>query len=100
MAKQIKKTTKKTTAAKTVAKKQTVKATPVKETPCNCDRGCPCGCHKHGFAHVLKHVIILAIVFVLGIFAGSTLHFGPAKKSCPFQHSIQQHASEIPQCLQ
>ncbi len=76
-----KKQTKKTT--KTVAKKATVKKAPVveQETPCTCG----CGCHKHGFTHLLKKLIILAIVFLLGMFAGQSIHFGKPK-SCPFNH--------------
>jgi hypothetical protein len=80
--KQIKKTTKN---IKTTAKKATVKKAPVveQETPCPC--GCGCGCHKHGFMHFLKKLIILAIVFLLGMFAGQSIHFGKPK-SCPFNH--------------
>lgn len=71
MAKQTK-TIKKTVATKTVANKTPVMAH-------ECGKDCPCGCHKHGVAHVLKKIIILAIVFALGMVAGRVLYFGPAK---------------------
>ena len=69
----------KKTTKKPVEKKTTVKPAPVMEHKCNCEAGCPCGCHKHGAAHALKHIIILAIVFALGMVVGKALHFGPAK---------------------
>lgn len=82
--KQIKKTT------KAVAKKTAVKKAPVvkQETPCPCG----CGCHKHGAAHFLKKLIILAIVFVLGMFAGQAIHFGKPKHFA-FQH--MQHMQPV-----
>ena len=66
MAKQTKKTT---------IKKRTVvaKATPVMEPKCACGKDCPCGCHKHGSAHVIKHIIVWAIIFALGMACGKMM---------------------------
>ena len=63
MAKQIKKNT----AVK--------KAAPVREH--NCVHDCPCGCHKHGMGHRIKHVVILLLVFILGYACGKMFWFGP-----------------------
>ena len=83
MAKQTKTTTKKTVAKKVAA----VKPAPVAEKTCACGKDCPCGCHKHSCAHKLKHIIILALVFALGMVAGRVLYFGPAKHA-PMHHKM------------
>ena len=62
MAKQIK---------KTVAKKIATKPAPIMEHKCGSD--CPCGCHKHGAAHRVKHIVILLLVFVLGYACGKIM---------------------------
>ena len=87
MAKQTtKKVIKKTTAKKTVIKatvKPAVKPAAVEtQAPCTC--GCGCGCHKH----ILKKIVVLAIVFALGMFAGKTLHFGAPKFHKPMFHPV------------
>lgn len=58
MAKQTQKTIKKTS----------VKPMPVMEHNCGAD--CPCGCHKHGSVHRIKHILILIVVFILGLACG------------------------------
>lgn len=63
MAKQIKKNT----AVK--------KAAPVMEH--NCAHDCPCGCHKHGAGHRIKHIVVLLLVFILGYACGKMFWFGP-----------------------
>jgi len=82
MTKQTKKVIKKTTAKKTV-KKAAVKPAVV-ETPAPCNCGCGCGCHKH----VLKKIIVLALVFALGMFAGKALHFGGPRFHKPMFHPV------------
>ena len=60
-------------AKKAVAKKVAVKKAPVVEHECTCGKDCPCGCHKHGKLHMLKHIIILAIVFAIGLACGKMM---------------------------
>ena len=62
-----KKTTKKMPVKKTVAK-----TAPVMEHRCEC--GEHCHCHCHGGAHWLKHVIVWAIIFALGVVAGKIMY--------------------------
>ena len=62
--------TKKTTK-KTAVKKTTVKKAPVMEPKCACGENCQCHCH--GGAHWVKHVIVWAIIFALGMVAGKML---------------------------
>ncbi|MBR5903909.1 MAG: hypothetical protein IKZ49_00045 [Alphaproteobacteria bacterium] len=85
MAKQTKKVIKKTTAKKPV-KKATVK--PAVETTKPCECGCGCCCHHHGAAHVLKKIIILAIVFALGMVAGKAFNFGAPRHHQPMFHPV------------
>ena len=66
MAKQTKTTTKKRTVA--------TKATPVMEPKCACGKDCPCGCHKHGSMHIVKHIIVWAIIFALGLACGKMMN--------------------------
>ncbi|MBR3510474.1 MAG: hypothetical protein IKN73_00220 [Alphaproteobacteria bacterium] len=70
----------KTTTKKTVVKKTAVKPAPVMEQTCACGKDCPCGCHKHGFAHALKHIVIWAIIFALGMFCGKMMNCDAAHK--------------------
>ena len=68
-------------ATKKVAKKAPVKKTtdePVKE--CGCGSKCMCGCHKHGTAHIIKHIIVWAIIFALGMACGKMMNCGHHKK--------------------
>lgn len=90
MAKQTKKVIKKTTAKKPAVKTvKKVAAKPVVEAqkPCECGCGCGCGCHKHA-GHVLKKIIVLALVFALGMFAGKALHFGGSRHFHPMFHPV------------
>ena len=72
--------------------KKTVKKTVAKPAPVvmehKCGNDCPCGCHKHSVGHRLKHILILVIVFILGFLCGCPMrgpvHFGPARG--PFKH--------------
>ena len=61
------KTTKKTVKKATV-KKAPVKPAPVMEHKCMCDE--KCNCHCHGRAHWVKHIIVWAIIFALGMVCG------------------------------
>ena len=61
-----KKTTKKTTV-----KKSTVKPAPVMEHKCAC--GETCRCHCNAYAHWVKKIVVLAIVFALGMVCGKML---------------------------
>lgn len=79
--------------AKQTNKKPTVKKTAVKPVPVmehRCGSDCPCGCHRHGAGHRVKHVVALLIIFVLGYACGRTMCFrhagimmGPAKMHHP-----------------
>lgn len=74
----------KKTAKKTAAKKPVVKAAPVVEHKCECGEHCHC----HGRAHWLKHVIILALVFALGMVCGKMLPCGQHHKQMPKTHPV------------
>lgn len=88
MAKQIKKTaTKKVVTKKSPVKKTVVKPAPVAEPTCGCGHDCSCGCHKHGSLHFVKHIIVLAIIFVLGMFVGQAMRFGHHPRPFHFQHA-------------
>ena len=65
------------TTKKAPVKKTEVKSEPVMEHKCECGENCKCHCH--GRAHLIKHIIILALVFALGMVCGRVLYFGPAK---------------------
>lgn len=78
MAKQTKTTTKKRTVA--------AKATPVMEHTCACGKECPCGCHKHGSMHVIKHIIVWAIIFALGMACGKMMNCQHPGKKMMFHH--------------
>lgn len=66
MAKQTKRT-----ATKSVATKTKVKTAPVMEHKCGCGADCPCHCH--GSAHWVKHIIVWAIIFALGMACGKMM---------------------------
>ncbi len=76
MAKQIKK--------KTTVKKTATKPAPVMEHKCGPD--CPCGCHKHGAGHRVKHIIILLIVFIIGCVCGKMMCFKGKMMMGPVKH--------------
>ena len=77
----VKKTAKKTTVKKTYAK-----PTPVKEYKCECGENCHCHCH--GCAHWLKHVIVWAIIFALGMVCGKMLDCGHHGKHMPKMNPV------------
>ena len=74
----------KKTTKKMVAKKAPVKSAPVME------HKCPCGenCHCHGSAHWIKHVIVWAIIFALGMVCGKMLDCGHGMKHMPKMHPV------------
>jgi len=79
--------------------KRTIRKTAVKPAPVmehQCGNDCPCGCHKHGASHRLKHIIILLIVFILGYACGKVLHFGPRMMMGPVH---PQHPVFVNGCL-
>lgn len=70
----------KQTAKKNVIRKSPVKHVPVMEHSCGCGKDCPCGCHRHGSAHVIKHIIVWAIIFALGMACGKMMNCGHGRK--------------------
>lgn len=59
----------KKTIKKVPAKKATVKkSAPVMEHKCECGENCKCHCH--GSAHWVKHIVVWAIIFALGMVCG------------------------------
>ncbi len=73
----------KKTMKRLVAKKAPVKPAPVMEHKCDCGRDCPC--HRHG--HFIKHLILWAIIFALGMVCGKMFccgHHG-------FKHMPKMH---------
>lgn len=76
-----KKTTKKPTVKKTYAK-----PAPVMEHKCAC--GEQCHCHCHGSAHWVKHLIVWAIIFALGMVCGKMLDCGHGPKHMPKLHPV------------
>ena len=77
--------TKKTTK-KVVAKKAPVKSAPVMEHKCEC--GGNCKCHCHGGAHWVKHLIVWAIIFALGMVAGKMFCCHHGFKHMPKMHPV------------
>ena len=59
---------------KKIIKKTTVKKAPVKKSAPVMEHECGCGenckCHCHGGAHWVKHIIVWAIIFALGMVCG------------------------------
>ena len=64
------------TTKKAPVKKTEVKTVPATEHKCGCGENCKCHCH--GRAHLIKHILILALVFALGMVCGRVL-YSPAK---------------------
>lgn len=56
---------------KTTARKNFVKPAPVMENKCACGKNC--NCHCHGTAHWIKHIIVWAIIFALGMVCGKMM---------------------------
>ena len=76
--------TKKTTVKKTTAKKTVVKAAPVMEHKCECGGHCHC----HGGAHWVKHIIVWAIIFALGMVCGKMMYCGHGHKHMPKMNPV------------
>ena len=77
----------KKTIKKTTVKKTTVKKAPVMEHKCECGENCKCHCH--GSAHWVKHIVVWAIIFALGMVCGKMVccgHHGP--KHMPKMHPV------------
>lgn len=68
----------KKTSRKPVAKRAQIKSAPVMEHRCECGENCHCHCH--GMAHWIKHLIVWAIIFALGMVAGKTMNCGHHKQ--------------------
>lgn len=81
-------------ATKSVAKKTTVKPAPVMEHKCGCGADCPCHCH--GSAHWVKHIIVWAIIFALGMACGKMMDCGHHKK---MMHRKMMHPVFTNGCL-
>jgi len=82
-----KKTVKKTTVKKATVKKSAVKAAPVMEHKCECGENCKCHCH--GSAHWVKHIIVWAIIFALGMVCGKLVCCGGhGMKHMPKMHPV------------
>ena len=70
---------------KTTVKKAAVKSAPVMEHKCECAGGCHC----HGRAHWVKHIIVWAIIFALGVACGKMIcHGGHGPKKMPKMHPV------------
>lgn len=63
---------------KSIKKKPVMKQTPVKEHNCGCGADCPCHCH--GRAHWVKHIIVWAIIFALGMACGKMMNCHHGKR--------------------
>nr|MBQ0091595.1 hypothetical protein [Candidatus Enterousia merdequi] len=72
----------KKTIKKPVAKKAIAKTTPVVEHKCEC------GGHCHCRAHVVKHIILLVVVFALGMICGRILLCGHGYKHFQKTHPV------------
>ena len=84
---------KKTTTKKSTVKKVDVKKTaPVMEHKCEC--GEHCQCHCHGGAHWVKHIIVWAIIFALGMVCGKMMNCNHAHK-----HMAKMHPVFVNGCL-
>jgi hypothetical protein len=74
----------KKTVKKPTANKPVVKAAPVAEHKCECGEHCHC----HGKAHWVKHIIVWAIIFALGMACGKMLPCGHKHKQMPKMHPV------------
>ncbi len=75
--------------AKKTTKKMSVKKTAVKPTPV-IEHKCECGekCHCHGGAHFIKHLIVWAIIFALGMVCGKMMYCGHGPKHMKMKHPV------------
>ena len=71
---------------KAPVKKAAVKPAPVMEHKCEC--GEKCHCHCHGRAHIIKHLIVWAIIFALGMVAGKMMNCGHGPKHMKMKHPV------------
>ncbi len=75
----------KKTVKKTTTKKANVKSTPVMESKCECAGHCHC----HGSVHWVKHVVVWAIIFALGMACGKLVCCGGhGPKHMPKMHPV------------
>ena len=75
----------KKTIKKTTSKKAAVKAAPVMERKCECGEHCHC----HGSAHWVKHIVVWAIIFALGMVCGKMFCCGGhGMKHMPKMHPV------------
>ena len=74
------------TTKKTTVKKSAAKAAPVMEHKCECGENCKCHCH--GSAHWVKHIIVWAIIFALGMVCGKMMNCGNFHKHMPKTHPV------------
>ena len=68
------------TTKKTTVKKTEVKSAPAMEHKCECGCGENCKCHCHGRAHLIKHIIVWAVIFALGMVCGKMTGCGKHHK--------------------
>ena len=66
---------------KTVAKKAPVKQTQMMEHRCECGENCHCHCH--GRVHWVKHIIVWAIIFAIGMVCGKMMNCVHGHKHMP-----------------
>ena len=75
----------KKTIKKTTVKKTAVKKAPVMEHECECGKHCHC----HGGAHWVKHIVVWAIIFALGMVCGKMFCCGGhGMKHMPKMHPV------------
>ena len=72
------------TTKKTTVKQLTAKPAPVVEHKCECGEHCHC----HGSAHWIKHIIVWAIIFALGMATGKVMNCGHQHKVAPKTHPV------------
>ena len=70
----------KQTSKKMSIKKMAMKQPVVTKHECGCGTDCPCGCHKHGTMHMIKHLIVWAIIFALGMACGKMMNCHHGKR--------------------
>ena len=79
--------TKKTIKKTTVKKAPVKKSAPVMEHKCECGENCKCHCH--GGAHWVKHIVVWAIIFALGMVCGKLFCCGNhGMKHMPKMHPV------------
>ena len=71
---------------KTTPTKKMIKKAPVMEHKCSCGADCPC--HKHGSMHIVKHIIVWAIIFALGMACGKMMNCQHGKRMMKQIHPV------------